>query len=70
MNAEAIRELLKRMPFESFEVRMTNGDNHSIRHPELAMLVGSRLVIGYPDTGRIAIVSLLHIAAIDLAQAA
>jgi hypothetical protein len=70
MNAETIREMLRRMPFEPFEVRMTNGDNHSIRHPELAMLVGSRLVVGYPENERIAILSLLHVAVIEMAQAA
>jgi hypothetical protein len=69
VNAETIRELLRRQPFEPFEIRMTIGDVRLIRHPELAMLVGGRLVIGYPENERIAIVSLLHIAGVELRQA-
>ena len=68
MNAETLRDLLRRQPFEPFEVRMTNGDVHQIRHPELAMIVGARMVVGYPDTGRVAILSLLHVAAVELLQ--
>ena len=70
MNADTIRELLRRQPFEPFEIRMTNGDTHQIRHPEMVMIVGPRLVVGYPDTERIAILSLLHITSIHMLQAA
>jgi hypothetical protein len=70
MNAETIRELLRRQPFEAFAIRMSNGDAHEIRHPKTVMIVGGRLVVGYPDTGRIAILSLLHVAAIEMHQAA
>lgn len=70
MNADSIREHLRRQPFEPFEVRMTNGDNHTIRHPETALLAGSRLLIYYPETDRLAIVSLLHINGIEMRQAA
>ena len=68
MNAESIRNLLQRQPFEPFEIRMTNGDSHEFRHPEMAMIVGARVVVGYPDTGRVAILSLLHVASIESAQ--
>jgi len=67
MNSESIRELLHRQPFEPFEIRMTNGDKHRIRHPELAMMAGSRLVVHYPETDLLAILSLLHAAAIEMA---
>ena len=43
--------LLTRQPFEPFEVRMTNGDTHSIRHPENAWLAGSRLFHLRPRRG-------------------
>lgn len=66
MNADTIRELIRRQPFEPFEIRMTNGDVHQIRHPEMVMIVGGRAVIGYPDTERIAILSLLHAASIEM----
>ena len=70
MNAETIRELLRRQPFEPFEIRMNLGEIHRIQHPELAMLAGSRLIIHYPETDRIAILSLLHAATIDMVQSA
>jgi hypothetical protein len=70
MNAETIRELLRRRPFEPFEVHMTNGEIHQVRHPEMTMVVGPRLVVGYPDTERVAILSLLHVATIEMPQAA
>jgi hypothetical protein len=70
MNAETIRDLLGRRPFESFEIHMTNGNVHQVRHPEMVMIVRTRLVVGYPDTGRIAIPSLLHVATIEMQQAA
>lgn len=70
MNAEAIRELLRRQPFDPFQIRMTNGDVHTVRHPELIMIVGGRLVVGYPEADRIAILSLLHVSALETARAA
>lgn len=66
MNVETIRELLRRQPFEPFELRMTNGDHHPVRHPENAFLAGSRLIVYYPENDRIAILSLLHAATIEM----
>ena len=68
MNVETFRELMRRQPFEPFEIRMTNGDAHRFRHPELAFLAGSRLVVHYPENDRIAILSLLHAATIEMIQ--
>lgn len=62
MNAETIRELLRRQPFEAFEVHLTNGEVYSVRHPEQALLAGSRLLIYYPETDRLVWCSLLHVA--------
>ena len=52
-------------PFEPFEVRLTNGDVHQVRHPEFAILLRSNLIIGYADSDRFAICSLLHIASVQ-----
>ncbi len=65
MNAETLRELLHRKPFEPFEVRLSSGEIHQIRHPEFAFLLKSNMVIGYPDSDRVAVCSLLHITAIE-----
>ncbi|MFL5241771.1 MAG: hypothetical protein ACJ8FY_06660 [Gemmataceae bacterium] len=69
MNAETLRELLRRQPFEPFEIRMTNGDVHLIRHPESVLIIGSRAVVGFPETEGLAILSLLHITAIEMPEA-
>ena len=34
MNHEAMQELLRREPFERFEIRLTNGEKYEIRHPK------------------------------------
>ena len=68
MNAEFIRGMINRHPFEPFEVRMTNGDVHAVWHPENAWLAGSRLFVYDPATGRVPICSLLHIAGLNMLQ--
>lgn len=69
MNAETIRQMLQRQPFEPFEIHMTNGEVHPITHPENAFLAGSRLVVYEAQNDRMAILSLLHIASILMLQA-
>jgi len=70
MNAEAIRELLRRQPFQPFEVHMTNGEVYPVRHPEQVFLAGARLLIYYPESDRLAWCSLLHVANILMEQSA
>ena len=70
MNAETIRELLHRQPFEPLEVRLSNGESYQIPHPEFAILLKSRLVIGVPDSDRVIVCALLHIANIERLAAA
>jgi hypothetical protein len=70
MNYETMYEILHRQPFEPFQVRLSNGDHHQVRHPETAVLTKSRLVIAYPDLDRLAICSLIHINSIEMLQAA
>ena len=70
MNAEFIRSILHRQPFEPFEIAMSNGDRYLVKHPELAMLAGARLIVYEPETDRVGICSLLHINNINTKQAA
>jgi hypothetical protein len=65
MNAETIRQLLRRQPYQPLEVRMSNGDRHEIRHPEMALLLRSNLVLGSPESDDFRFCSLLHIAAVN-----
>ena len=61
MNAEAIREMLGQRPFEPFEIVMSSGERHAIKHPEFLMLLPSRVIVGDPITDRAAMLSLVHI---------
>jgi len=70
MSAETIREILKRTPFEPFQVLMSTGEVHDVRHPEFAMVTPGRLVVAVPATDRIAILSLIHITEIRMLQPA
>ncbi len=63
-----MHELLRRQPFEPFEVRLTNGEKHKIRHPEMALLQRSRIIITLPNSDRMVIVPLLHIASVETLQ--
>jgi len=70
INAETIRELLHRQPFEPFDLIMSNGERYQVRHPEFAMLVHRTVVIGYPDSDRISICSLAHVASVERPEVA
>jgi hypothetical protein len=68
MNREAIQELLQRRPFEPFEVRLSNGDVHRVDNPEFAVVLRSNIFIGYPDSDRFVICSLLHVVGLQPAS--
>jgi hypothetical protein len=61
MNTETIREMLNRRPFEPFEIVMSSGERHVVKHPEFLMLLPSKVAIGDPITDRLAVLSLIHI---------
>lgn len=62
MNTETFQGFLRRQPFQPLEVRMSNGDSHQIRHPEMALLLKSNIVLGNPDSDNFQFLSLLHVA--------
>ena len=41
---------------------MSNGDAYQIRHPEMALLLRSNLVLGSPESDDFIFCSLLHVA--------
>ena len=61
MNADAIREMLDRRPFEPFEIIMSSGERHLVKHPEFAILMLSRVIVTDPVADRAAILSLEHV---------
>ena len=68
MNAEAIRERLNRRPFEPFEIIISSGERHLLKHPEFAILLASRVIVTDPVADRAAILSLKHVTELRPAQ--
>ena len=69
MNADTIRGFLRRKPFEPFVIRMSNGEVHEIRHPECALVMKTKVIVGYPDDDRSATCALVHVNSIETLQA-
>lgn len=61
MNAEAVRSMLRKQPFQPFEIVMSSGERHLVKHPEFVIVTANRLVVVDPDTERFARLGLLHI---------
>ncbi|HUY31444.1 MAG TPA: hypothetical protein VMV69_01590 [Pirellulales bacterium] len=70
MSPETVQQMLHRQPFEPFEVRLSNGELHQVRHPENALVSRTRLVVVYPDseTDRMVICDLNHVNAIEFVR--
>ncbi len=64
MNADEIRELLRREPFEAFRFRLTSGDAYEIRDPNCVALGKRRVFVAFTDSDAQAFFPYLHIAAI------
>lgn len=69
MTLNTIRDLLQQRPFEPFRITMSNGLSYEIRHPEMAWLTTTNLLVateteeGLPSRFRIC--ALLHIASAE-----
>ncbi len=48
MKPEDILGLLRARPFEPFRIHMSDGSAFVIRHPELAMVAQSKVLVGIP----------------------
>ena len=69
MNVDMLREYLRREPFEPFVIRMSNGEVHEIRHPECALVMKTKVIVGYPDEDRRVTWSLIHVNSVEAPQA-
>lgn len=67
---ETLQDLLHRHPFEPFEIRLSNGEAHQVRHPENVAIAKTRIAIAYTEADRIVLCSLIHINSIEALQAA
>jgi hypothetical protein len=69
MNVQTSRELLTQRPFRPFRLAMSSGQTYEVRHPEMAMLTRTDLLVGIDETdegvpAEFRICSLLHITSI------
>jgi hypothetical protein len=70
MTVQTFREMLARRPFQPVQVILSSGQTYEIRHPEMAMLTLTSLLVGVDvaDDGvpaEFKILSLLHVTAIE-----
>jgi hypothetical protein len=69
MTLESMHEWMRKRPFEPFRVSTSAGEAYEVRHPEMAMLTRTELLIGVAERrgfpSRYRAVSLLHITAVE-----
>lgn len=68
MNAETIREYMRREPFEPFVIRMSNDETHEIRHPECGFVMKTKMIVYYP-ADRSVTCALVHVNSVEALQA-
>jgi hypothetical protein len=70
MTVQTFRELLTKRPFEPFRLLMSSGQTYEVRHPEMAWLTRSDILVGIDETdeavpAEFKICSLLHVTAAE-----
>lgn len=70
MTVQTFRELLAQLPFKSFRLVMSSGMIYEVRHPEMAWLTRTSILIGLDQTdegvpAEFKICSLLLVSAIE-----
>lgn len=73
MTVQTFRELLTQRPFKPFRLVMSSGQSYDVRHPEMAMLTKSDILVGINETdegvpAEFKICSLLHVTSIEPLQ--
>jgi hypothetical protein len=70
MTVQTFRELLGQRPFRPFRLVMSSGQSYDVRHPEMAMLTRTDILVGIDETdegvpAEFRICSLLHVTSIE-----
>ena len=70
MTVQTFRELLTQRPFKPFRLVMSSGQTYEVRHPEMAWLTRTDILVGIDDSqdgvpAEFKICSLLHVTAIE-----
>src|SRR6478735_7393937 len=70
MTLQTFRELMTQQPFKPFRLVMSSGQTYEVRHPEMAWLTRTSILVGIDiaDDGvpaEFKICSLLHVTAVE-----
>ena len=70
MTLQTFRELLTQRPFRPFRLVMSSGQSYEVRHPEMAMLTRTDILVGIDASednvpAEFKICSLLHVATVE-----
>lgn len=70
MTVQTFRELLAERPFRPFRLVMSSGQSYEVRHPEMAWLTRTSILVGIDETNEgvpaeFKICSLLHVTAVE-----
>ncbi len=70
MTVQTFRELLAQRPFKPFRLVISSGEKYDVRHPEMAWLTRSDILVGVDETddgvpAEFKICSLLHVTSIE-----
>jgi hypothetical protein len=70
MTVQTFRQLLAQRPFKPFRLVMSSGETYDVRHPEMAMLTRSDILVGVGETeeggpAEFRICALLHVATVE-----
>jgi hypothetical protein len=76
MTVQTFRDLLNTRPFRPFRLVMSSGQDYEVRHPEMAMLTKTDILVGLDEDeemhvpSRFKICSLLHVTAVEPIESA
>lgn len=70
MTVQTFRDLLSERPFLPFRLVMSSGQTYEVRHPEMAMLTRTDILVGIDEADdgiptEFKICSLLHVTAVE-----
>ena len=73
MTVQTFRELLSQRPFRPFRLVMSSGQAYEVRHPEMALLTRSDMLVGVGEidegvAAEFRICSLLHVTTVEPIQ--
>jgi hypothetical protein len=70
MTVQTFRQLLAERPFKPFRLVMSSGEAYEVRHPEMALLTQTDILVGIDEAddgvpAEFKICSLLHVASVE-----